>query len=84
MKKEEFFKRVSLVDEEAGHKLQYISAKATSCSIYANLIHFHGKATEFPEAKASKVLRYFFSWHRTYEGSIYWAIVHDKLVESGL
>ena len=84
MKKEEFFKRVSLVDEEAGHRLRYISAKATSCSIYAKLIHFHGEADKFPQTKAYDVLTYFFSWRRTYEGLMYWAIVHDKLVENEL
>ena len=84
MEKEEFLEKVSLVDEEASHRLQYISAKATSCPIYAKLINFHGKAGKFPEAKASEVLRYLFSWRRTYEGSTYWAIVHDKLIEKEL
>lgn len=84
MTQDEFLKKVSLVDEEASHRLQYISAKAVSCPIYAKLIHFHGKTGKFPETKAADVLTYFFSWHRTYEGSMYWTIVHEKLVENEL
>ena len=80
MTKDEFIKNVSIVDEEAGDKLDDIINMSLAVQKYADLIDFGDAYAR--TASTSKALIRTFLWHNVIEGHDYWNNIYNKLKEA--
>ena len=80
MTKDEFIKNVSIVDEEAGDKLDNIINMSLAVQKYADLIEF-GDAYARTTSTSAALIRTFI-WRKTLEGQGYWNNIYEKLREA--
>ena len=79
MTKDEFIKNVSIVDKDAGDKLDDIINMSLAVQKYADLIEF-GDAYARTDSTSAALIRTFI-WRKTLEGHTYWKDIYEKIMK---